>query len=448
MESSQQIVEKVEKTTFVPLFLPLPLMLNRKTAPEVHPIGQLTLPQPTLRHLSNGIPVHILDYPGQEVLKVEVVFKAGRPEEHRRMVARTTSRLIREGNQRLSGAEIAEWMEYYGSSFSNPTNLDSANFVLYTLRKYAQQVIPVFAETIIAPAFPQKELDIFCTNSLRELQVELDKEEVIAYRQITENMFGLEHPYGYNSSPEDYQLLRVDDLHQHHRRWYTPANCTLFISGDTAATAGFDLLEQFFGAMPPGGNVPSFHWDKPLPSPSTQHIPHEGSLQTAIKIGRRLFNRQHPDYNGIFILNTILGGYFGSRLMNNIREKKGYTYNIYSTADAMGHGGYLYIATEVNPGKTAATIRQIFKEMKALREKPVPETELEMVRNYLLGMLLNGLDGPMNTADVVKGLICDDLPLQHFEALVEDIRNCTAGQIQELANRYLAPEDFWVVTVG
>jgi predicted Zn-dependent peptidase len=161
-----------------------------------------------------------------------------------------------------------------------------------------------------------------------------------------------------------------------------------------------------------------------------------------------LFARHHPDYNGMYVLNTILGGYFGSRLMMNIREKRGFTYNIYSTADAMLHDGCFYIATEVHTGKVPVAIKQIFVEMKNLCDTPVPEKELEMVRNYLLGMLLNGLDGPLNISDVVKTLVLEDLPFETFDALVHTIRTITPEQIKLLAQRYLQPEDFWVVTVG
>ena len=172
------------------------------------------------------------------------------------------------------------------------------------------------------------------------------------------------------------------------------------------------------------------------------------SMQSGIRVGRRLFSRKHPDFNGVFVLNTILGGYFGSRLMTNIREKKGFTYNIYSTADAMLHDGCLYIATEVNGDKSAATLRAIFSEMKKMREKPVSDDELEMVRNYLLGMLLNGLDGPMNISDVVRNLLVEGLPLSAFDELVQAVRNIRPADIQALAQKYLQPEDYWVVQVG
>jgi predicted Zn-dependent peptidase len=221
----------------------------------------------------------------------------------------------------------------------------------------------------------------------------------------------------------------------------------LFVSGEVTDRV-LQLLNQTLGQTPSRGQKPAFSWNHPMPPPARQHVAHPGALQTAIKIGRRMFHKKHPDYNGMYVLNTILGGYFGSRLMLNIREKRGYTYNIYSSLDAMMHDGYFYVATEVNSDKTQTTVKQIFREMRRLQEQPVPTEELNMVRNYLMGMLLNGLDGPLNSSDVVKSLIVEGLQAEHFHALAQCILTITPEEIRQLAQRYFNPEDFWVVTVG
>jgi zinc protease len=419
----------------------------KRPAPVIQPVGRLDLPVPQVVRLDNGMPVYVLNFPEQEILKVEAVYRAGRPEEDKRLVSRATARLAREGTRSMAAATIAEHIDFYGGSLSIPSNMDTASFSLFSLHRYIGELLPVFAEILHEPTFPADELATFQRNSVQELFVDLDKEEVLAYRKVTELIFGNEHPYGYNSTPEDYAALTRDDLFRHFERWYTPANGRLFASGRVDESV-LGLLNQHFGQTPARGEVPAFESFVPETNRSRLHIPHAGSLQTAIKIGRRLFNRHHPDYNGMYVLNTILGGYFGSRLMMNIREKRGLTYNIYSTADAMLHDGYFYIATEVHTGKVSAALKQIYAEMKNLCEMPVPEAELDMVRNYLLGMLLNGLDGPLNISDVVRTLVTEDLPFDAFDTLVHTIRTISPEQIQHLARRYLQPEDFWVVTVG
>jgi zinc protease len=421
--------------------------MNRKIAPPIYTVTKLDLPIPKIIKLDNGIPVYILDYPDFQIVKLEIVYQAGRLEEHKRMVSRATARLVREGTNQYDSATIAEHIDFFGGSYSIPTNLDYSSFALFSMKKYFKDLLPVFADTLINPSFPTEELETFKRTNIQELMVDLEKVEVVAYRKITEMIFGESHPYGYNSVAQDYENLSSDDLLLHHHNWYTPSNCKIFISGAIDQSV-LDLLNNAFGKQQKKTEIAD---KKPIVSnetPQNLWIKQETALQSALKIGRKLFNKTHPDFNGMFVLNTILGGYFGSRLMTNIREKKGLTYNIYSTVDAMLHDGCFYIATEVSPDTVDKTRKEIWREMKKLREKPVPSDELEMVRSYLLGMLLNGLDGAMNTSDIVKTLIMDDLPLSSFQDLVETIKTIDADTILILADRYFQPKDFWEVQVG
>ena len=428
-------------------------MLNRKTAPAIYEVSHLTLPIPELKHLDNGIPVYVLDYPGQEIVKIEAVFRTGRPEEEKRLAARATARLLRDGTLQKSGAALAEHIDFYGASLSIPTNLDTSSFILFSLKKYAHEVIPTFAEMLQSPSFPEDELENFRRTNIQELLVELEKGETVAYRKVTELIFGEQHPYGYNSMPHDYTAIQRADLQYFFDTWYTPSNCLLFASGRIDAEI-LSMLNQHFGQkkgatiIPPVVSTAEKYALPASPARANVQVPLPGSLQTAIKIGRRLFNRSHPDFNGLVVLNTVLGGYFGSRLMTNIREKKGFTYNIYSSVDAYLLDGCLYIATEVSPEKSSAAVRAIFREMKKLREMPVPEEELSMVRNYILGMLLNGLDGPINSSDMIRNQIIENQSPENFETMVHTVRNISAEALQALAQQYLQQKDFWVVTVG
>ncbi len=440
-----------------------PSMLNRKSPPLIYEVSQIALPRPEVFLLDNGLPVYVLDYPGQEIVKLEAVFRAGRPQEEKRLAARATSRLLRDGTLYQTGAEIAEHLDFYGASVSIPTNLDIASFVLFSVKKYAKEVIPTFAEMLQSPSFKEEELEIFRRTNIQELLVELEKGETVAYRKLTELIFGENHPYGYNSILGDYEAIQRSDLQHFFNTWYTPSNGLLFASGRIDEEVR-DLLNQYFGrAHQAGAALPAKSEQESVPNlinqdvgvphfsvatPQKVNVPLPGSLQTAIKIGRRLFDRNHPDFNGLVVLNTVLGGYFGSRLMTNIREKKGLTYNIYSTVDAYLNDGCLYIATEVSPEKSATAVRAIFTELKKLREKLVPEEELSMVRNYILGMLLNGLDGPINSSEMIRNQIVEHQSPENFEALVSTVRGISAEALQNLAQQYLQQKDFWVVTVG
>lgn len=428
-------------------------MPDRLIAPPVYEVNHLMLPTPEIMVLDNGIPVYILDYPAQEMVKLEVVYRVGRPEETKRLAARATARLLREGTIHQTGADIAEYLDYYGATVNIPTNLDTASFALFSVRKYAQEVIPTFAEMLHYPSFSLEEIENFRRTSMQELLVELEKGETLVYRTVTELIFGEHHPYGYNSTAEDYEAIQQSDLVSFFNTWYQPSQCLMFASGRIDAEIR-DLIRAHFGGttqtsapQPPR----TAHLSPPPPlnlKKAKVTVPLEGSLQTAIKIGCRMFDRNHPDFNGMMVLNTILGGYFGSRLMANVREKKGLTYNIYSSLDAYQTGGCLYIATEVSPDKADTAVRAIFSEMKKLRETLVPEEELSMVRNYIMGMLLNGLDGPMNSSDALRSLIVENQTPEDFLTMVKTVRSITEHELRALAQKYFDPAHFWVVRAG
>jgi zinc protease len=317
-------------------------MPDRRNAPLINQIGQIDLPNPEKYILDNGIPVYEVNKGTQEIIKIEVVFHAGRPYELKKLAARATASLIKEGSTNHSSADISETIDFYGGTLSTPYNLDTSNIVLYSLNMHFEKLIPLAAEVIKTPVFPQDELEAYIKKSKQSLQVELQKNDVIAYRKITEFLFGAEHPYGYNSFPETYDFLTRDDLINHHQKNFTKDNCSIFVSGKSSPEI-INLLNQHLGKEMQQGKSVLNYFPKEVPTPAKVKIPHSDNVQTAIRIGRRLFNRKHEDYNGLYLVNTILGGYFGSRLMTNIREDKGYTYNIYSAIDTMHEDGCFYI---------------------------------------------------------------------------------------------------------
>ena len=229
---------------------------------------------------------------------------------------------------------------------------------------------------------------------------------------------------------------------------YVAENCNIFISGKITDQL-LNSINKYLGQAIRRGekNLPNFKKEKI--SPKQVFIPMmEDSVQTAVRIGCHLFNRTHQEYKGMYVLNTILGGYFGSRLMANIREEKGYTYNIFSTLDSMLYDGCFYVGTEVGNEFVDKTVKEIYHEFDVLQQDLVAEEELEMVQNYLLGNLLTSLDGPFNVSDVAKTLIIEGLPLSDFQTLVDAIKHITAENIRDLARLYLNKEQMWEVVVG
>ena len=422
-------------------------MLDRSKPPLIKVIDQLNLPKTEKHQLDNGIPVYEVNLGTQQVVKVEFIFSAGRPFEDKRLASRATLGLLKEGTKNHSAEAIAEQLDFYGSSLSFPFNLDTSNIILYSLNRHLEKSLAVVAELLLAPQFPEQELSNFIKRNQQQLQLDLAKNDVVAYRTITEQLFGADHPYGYNSLPETYATLERTDLIKHFQKCYNAANCVIFISGLTNPNM-IKLLNQYLGQMPLG---------KPLKAQVPSAVPQvekktvlsiPDSIQTAIRLGRPLFGRTHADYKKMYVLNTILGGYFGSRLMANIREEKGYTYNIYSIMDVMRYDGCLYIGAEVGNDFVAATLEEMYLEIERLQNELVGPKEMDMVRNYLLGNFLSMLDGPFNVSEIIKTIVMEQLSWSYFDELVETIKTIRPQDILELAQQYLQRDQLWELVVG
>ncbi len=422
-------------------------MPDRKYAPEIKGIKQLELPDTEKIILSNGIPMHVISMGKLEVSKLEVVFRAGRPFEQKQMVARATNTLLKEGSKNYTGAKIAEEMDFYGCSLKTPFNMDTSSLSLYAVNKHIDKILPFYQDLLHQPSFPQKELDSFIKRNHHRLQIDLAKSDAIAYRKITELIFGSSHPYGYNSIPETYSRLNRGDLFSHFHRLYNTGNATVFLSGKIDKDLINRIDDALSEAIPVGPQKEAI-----IPVietiPEKVSIHHKDSLQTAIRLGRRLFRRKHQDYPGLYLLNMILGGYFGSRLMTNIREKQGYTYNIYSMIDPMMFDGSLYIGTEVSNETAKDTLNQIYFELDRLQTELVEEEEMNMLKNYTLGYLLTMMDGVFSIAELIKTMHLDGLPRSFIDDLSSTIKNMEADDLRVLAQRYLKAEDFWEVVVG
>ncbi len=416
-------------------------------APPIRSIRNIQLPEHEVREYPNGLKLIIVNAGAQEVFKLETIFHAGRFYEQEKLISGTTLRMIREGGQGYSSERIAETIDFYGATLSTPTHLDFSGTTLYGLNQHFDTLLELYQSVILTPTFPEVEFSDYITERKQRLQVDLSKNDVIAYRNVTEAIFGSHHPYGYNSVRDMYDSVGIDQLRAHHENHYRSGNCTVVISGKISQGMIQRLENEFFPRIPTGHSKPKTF--SIIPHQETiQHFTKPNSVQTAIRMGKRLFDRKHEDYLGLYCLNVILGDYFSSRLMMNIREDKGYTYNIYSMLDIMKHNGMLLISTETANEHTRATIKEIHHEFERLRTEPIPKEEMEMARNYTMGTMLTALDGPFNSSVLIKGLFLNDMDKKHFDALIQTIQNINQDELMRLANKYLTTEDMYTVTVG
>ncbi len=413
-------------------------MIDRSKAPLIQSVHQAHLHQPLIHQLDNGIQLYEIKMGEQDVLKLELVFKAGRWYEQEKLIAKATSQLLKAGTASYTAEQLANFFEHFGAKLKIYDGFNRVHIELYCLTKHLPKLLPVLLELVTIPSFEKEELDKFIKRNNQNLKVQLQKNDIIAYRVFTEKLFGQQHPYGYNSTEALYQKVNVSKIKKHFQKQYTANNCSLFIAGKTSP-AIIKLINQYLGKIPKGTAQiePNFPIEVQAPyTPVHQSLIHN-STQASIRIGCRTFDRKNKDWNPFYMMNMVLGGYFGARLMQNLRERNGYTYGVYSSVETLSHSGYWYIHTDVGKAVKEAAVTEIYNEIERLQNELVPKAELDMVRNYTLGMLLTSIDGVFHQASIIKSLVLSDLSPNCFYDFSEGIQNTSSEQIRDMAQKYL-----------
>lgn len=424
-------------------------MLNRKEAPSFNTIDRIDIIQAAKQTLDNGIEVYTVDAGSQAITRIEFIFKAGMYYQPGPLIASSANNLAEMGTTTRNADQISEGIDYYGSFFECGVDQDYAHFTLYSLNKYMEESL-VFVEDVMKnPVFPKSEFDILISNKKQKHLINSQKVNVIARRRFNELLFGENHPYGIDVKPEDFDTVQLNDAIDFYKSHYHSANCTIIVSGWLPHNL-MEVLNARFGMASWGSNVPVNKAAIPFDTTKEQKhfIYRDDAIQSAIRVGRTLFNKTHPDYFKFQVLNTILGGYFGSRLMANIREDKGYTYGIGSGLSSLIRGGYFFISTEVGADVTKDALKEIYKEVGNLREQLVPEDELELVKNYILGHFLRSVEGPFALADKFKAIWEFGLGYDYFEKYFKAVQSVTAAELRDVANMYLQEKDLIECVAG
>jgi zinc protease len=380
------------------------------------------------------------------VLSLEWIYYAGNWFEEQNLVAASANFLLRNGTSSKTAFQINEHFEYYGSYLNVACYNETAAISLHCLNKHISELLPVVRELITDSVLPQDELEIYKQNMKQRLKVNLKKSDFIASRLIDAYLFGENHPYGKYTSLEDFDKLSREQLIEFYKKYYQRGKLIMFVAGKLPTNLE-QLLNQYFGDLPTG-NIDS----ATIPAlPATEkkyRITNDANgVQGSIRIARHFPNRHHPDFTKAMILNTLFGGFFSSRLMSNIREDKGYTYGIHSFIQNHMHDTAWVISTEAGKDVCEATIEEVYKEMQLLRDKPVEDDELLLVRNFMMGSILGDLDGPFQIIGRWKNIVLNNLTEQYFYDSINTIKTISAKELQSLAQKYLQPEAFYELVV-
>ncbi len=425
------------------------MKLNRKQQPKFKNIENINIPVPEKINLDNGIETYIINAGTQEIIKIDIIFNAGSWYQEKPLIATIVNEMLTEGTKSLTSQQIAEKLDYYGAFIHpNPTK-DFGNITLYTLKKYLPETIKILDDIIKNPIFPEDELKTFLSKRKQQFQIELEKVTNIARREFNEQLFGENHPYGKKTKPEDYDLVNRKDVIQFHKRLYHSGNCKIILSGKID-DSDIKLLNQYLGSKDWSikTEAKSLNFDITYQPKMESFVEKENVTQSAIRLGGIIINKDHPDYHKLNVVNTILGGYFGSRLMKTIREEKGYTYGISSVLVSLKHAGYLVILSEVGANVAKNAIADILIEIKKLRLEKVSQQELDLVKNYMFGDLLRSFDGPFEISASFKSIIDLGLDTNYYDKAIETIKTITPDEIILMANKYLQEDTLIKIIAG
>ena len=423
-------------------------LLNRKQVPKITDAVNLHLELKPYEKfvLKNGVEVYSINAGAEDVMMIEWVFNAGNWFEDANLQAATTNFLLKNGTSTKTAFQVNEHFEYYGAYLNRNCYAETANLSLHCLNRHLSELLPVVREILTDSVFAEEEIATYKQNMQQRLDVSLKKCDFVAGRLIDAYLFGENHPYGKYSKYEYYEAMQREQLLQFYKKYYQQGKFIIFMAGKLPANAE-QLLNQYFGDLP----VTAYEHKQMVVEPVTEkkfRITNDpNGVQGAIRMARPFPNRHHPDFPKVQVLNNIFGGFFGSRLMSNIREDKGYTYGIYSyLMNQVFESGWM-ISTEAGKDVCEATVAEVYKEMEILRNEKVDEEELMLVRNYMMGSILGDLDGPFHIINRWKTLILNGLDENYFYHSMNIIRTISADELQQLAQKYLDPESFYELVV-
>ena len=419
----------------------------RKTQPLVFNIDTPVIPAEMSVKLDNGIPVFLIESGTEDIMRMDFTFRAGQINEYFSVLALATNLMLKEGSEKYSSVELNRLIDYHGSFINLYIEKDLAGLKVYLLNKHAARIMELSREMLFKPVFPEEELSTLMNKQLRWFQIRKQKVMNLAMDQFFESVFGDNHPYGKKPSEGDFERINNVLVKDFHSKYYTPGNMAIIVTGKIPARID-SLLNSYFGDITldnyTQGSTVKINGNKE----KRVHVPYDNAVQNCIKIGSTTINKNNPEYQGLKIADTVLGGYFGSKLMKNIREDKGYTYGISSYVTSLEASGYKVISTEVGVENTQKTIDEILKEINLLQTVPVDPSELATAKNYMMGELIRMFDGPFASADSFKSVWEFGLDTDYYLRFFEKIKSITPEEIMAIASKYFKIDDLYTITAG
>ncbi len=424
--------------------------LNRQIPPPICPLSDIHVTYPESQRLKNGIPLHVIRAGMEDVVRFDLLIGAGQWHQTQALQAMFTNRMLREGTSSLTSQQIAEKLDYYGAMMELSSSVNCGFITLYSLNKYFPQTIELVADMLMNPTFPEKEMEVVVEVNKQRFLINSTRVEMMGRKRLNRALFGEAHPLGRYAEVEDYDRLSPEVLKSFYHQHYHSGNCSIYLSGKITPEI-IQSVERALGDAPWGEVSQAYSFQPITPQPEVGKrffVEKEDALQSSIKLGGFVMDRLHPDFLKARVMVTLFGGYFGSRLMSNIREDKGYTYGIGAGIVTYPGVSVLAISTEAANEYAEAVITEVYKEMDLLCNDRVPQTELDMVKNYMLGDWCRSYEGPFSLSDAWIYVETGGLDKEFFVRSIDAIQSITCEEVQALAQKYLCKENLIEVIAG
>jgi zinc protease len=417
---------------------------NRTQAPEVGALQQIKLIQPEVHTAPSGLPIHLIKDLPNDVFHVHIEFGAGKMQQSKPLVSSYSADLLFSGTDTKSQLEIQEMLDLHGAFINVEAGINRSSLHVYGLLKHFDTTLKIVHDILQNAAYPESNFELHRKASWQSHRINMEKNAYLARREFLKALYP-NSPIGTVADDADFESISAEDCRQFYAEHLSKNIDQINVVG-ALSNPQIELLGELFGERytKQEDKNPLEFKNEPL----QWYIERPKAMQSTIRIGRVLFTPRHEDYFEFDILETLLGGYFGSRLMQNLREDKGYTYGIGSGLTAFEQTGYFFISTEVGKEHKDASIEAIKHEIERLRNEEIGTEELELARAYIQGQILKSTDGAF--AQMTQFLFAKRFGLSqnHLNDFLETLNTISPKRLQELAQKYLDWEKMVRVVVG
>ncbi|MCR4965483.1 MAG: insulinase family protein [Bacteroidales bacterium] len=423
-------------------------MLDRSIAPEIQPLFSIHLLEPQIETLENGISLYKFPNNDLDLIHLQLNIRSGAMYEKKKHLSLLTYGLLKGSHPRYQATEMADLLDFYGSTFGVDVYLDSVCIKIVIPKRNIPNILPTIYEMISAPKFREDYLNLIRQQRIQSLRNNLKKNSFVATRLLLQAMIGDQSAAGQLASEESYQAVNINDLERYHRETFCAENVSLFATGSLDKET-ISIIQKTFGAIGHGqeaDEIPIFKMPASQAPIINQEVP--GSVQSSLCIAMPSLNYAEESHSPFKVLSTISGGYFGSRLMQRIREKLGYTYGIGNGSVYFGRQSIFSIQSDVDATHTQEAIDACFDELERLQREPVPEEELQTVKTYMTGSLIQEMSTSVAYMSKYAFLMTQHVDHHTLQEMLNMIQKTTFEDIMVAAKKYFSYNNFVQIIVG